>query len=470
MSLRSRIADYLLSAATPTERPTPGELAGYGRESVTEFGSTTARIGRFNPDTIGNSTYDAMERDGQVGAGLDLVALAATSAGWSVEGPDDVVSAYVAAALEPHYSRIMRNCAWTGYGRGCAPHEVVWERRDTTVELPDGGERVVSGWVPAKVKDLAPDGLTSILVDGYEEFAGYRVNTPSVIDVPAAKCFHYAHNMRYGNYWGEGKLRRAYEPWYRFQMLWDQSVRYMERMATPPVLVRFAPGTTDGTTHAATAAAIGAALTTSDMYATVPDAEQGMPRWDVEFKTDDKRSDMFIQMLNAHNAWKLRALLVPDTMFTQQANTGSLALSQTHFDVFLMAIEGLVAEVFAAINDQLVPRITAYTFGADVPAPHLVTPGLTDDTKAALYDLFAEAVRTSQASVDWDAIGDRLDIPTLAEDSATAPEELPESDEKASPEEPDAPEPDDEDADEELTLRPSLARLAAEIQTLRLRG
>jgi hypothetical protein len=109
-------------------------------------------------------------------------------------------------------------------------------------------------------------------------------------------------------------------------------------------------------------------------------------------------------------------LLIPDTIFSQSGITGSLALSATHLDSFLMGEDGILNEIVAAYNDQIVPRIVRYTFGPNAKIPMLVTQGLTDEAKIFASDLFKEAVRANQVAVEWDKVADRLGIPTNVDD------------------------------------------------------
>ena len=114
-------------------KPIEGEIAGHGGNGSigATFGDTAARIGTFNPSKVGFKTFAEMRRHFQVGAGTDLVAMPLMSMPWSVEG-DPLIAGYVQAVTKPIFSRMMRTAA-EAVLVGCAPHEVVWERRDTQV-------------------------------------------------------------------------------------------------------------------------------------------------------------------------------------------------------------------------------------------------------------------------------------------------------------------------------------------------
>lgn len=403
-------------------KPIEGEIAGHGGNGSigATFGDTAARIGTFNPSKVGFKTFAEMRRHFQVGAGTDLVAMPLMSMPWSVEG-DPLIAGYVQAVTKPIFSRMMRTAA-EAVLVGCAPHEVVWERRDTqVVDAEHAIDQTVTGWAPRKIKDIDPGSLTNILVDGLEEFAGYTLTVPPNGKLPAEKAFHVCHDGRYGNMWGEGRLRRAYEPWYRFMVIWDQAVRYMEKLATPPTIVYYVPGKSeDGTQNRDAALDVGAGITGEETHVAMPLSrnESGTweKAWDIDLLRDDQRGNMYLGMLEAHSKWMLRALLIPDTVFAQNAATGSLALSQTHADTYTDSVERIGRDIIDAYNVQVVPRIVRYTFGPDAPVPMLTTGGLTDEVRGFYAELLKAVLTTSGVNIAWDKVADRLDVPLVQEE------------------------------------------------------
>lgn len=443
-------------------QPKAGQGATHGSSTVAAvFGDVNARIGTYNPESISQATFVKMERHFQVRVGLSLIYLPLLTARWSVQGPDPVVNEYVTAAIRPLWRTIVRSAARTSCARGCAPHEVVWERRETTVEVPnqDTGElteQVISGWVPAKVKDIDPASLKAILVDGVEDFAGYEVGQPSGATLEATQCFHFANELQFGNFWGTSRLVGAYEPWYRQQLLWDFAMRYMERRGTPTTKVMFPPGNAaDGTANDKVAEAIATGLVTDDAAVWLPSAPPNTPGWDVGLMEDSQRSQGFLDMLNAHNAFILRAMMIPDKVFSQDGTVGSYSLAETHADMYLLGEDGLLLDIVDALNDQTIAAIVRYTFGPDAPIPTLETPGLSDDTRAYMGDLFKLLVQGGKVELDVNAMADALGLPT-AEDSSN-PDEEPENPEEppgevVEPEddqEPEEPEPEPEDIEQE---------------------
>lgn len=429
MSLRDRIALASRAlAGKPVATPPEGEAMSYGIGIVSsQFGDTEARIGSYRPNDVSLHTMHKMRRHYQVAAGADLVALPLMAAEFSLEG-DPRIAAYVHACTDRIWADILRGCA-NGVLTGCQPFEVVWER--ATTHINDDANSIdedMDGWRIANVKDIDPENISAILVDGLSEFQGYKAIVPNV-DVEAERTFHFAADVRYGNWWGQGRLTRAYNAWYRNEIIADQMLRYLDKLATPPAKVFFIPGKTEGASHREAADAIGAGFTGDETHfslplheITKPDGTKGYEKaWDVELLVDDQRGAMYLAALEHYNKAILRALLVPDTYFSQQGSSGARAMSETHFDVMMLGEEGILRNIIAAYNAQIVPRLVRYTFGPDAPIPTLVTIGLTDSTRDFFAELFKSAVTTGGVAIEWDKIADRLGVPTgQAADAAPA--------------------------------------------------
>ena len=350
---------------------------------------------------------------------------------WDVDGPDEVVREYVRACMEPVWSGLIRSCVRTGVNEGCAPHELVWQRTETTIttvdtETGDETDNTVAGWTLSKVKDIDPASLRSIWVNGLEEFDGYALTYPNT-DLPRDKCFHFATGVRFGNYWGEGRLVAAYDPWYQYRILTALYMRFMARRTTPAVHVEFPAGeSSDGTSNAETARAIATGFQ-SDATSAWTQSQEGADaaKWAINLIESGTVSSVPSAFLAGRKDMERRmmiALLTPEKILNGDA--GAFALAETHKDIWITGVEGTFAEIIEAVNKQIIPRIVRYTFG-DVPIPRIVPAGMSDSSRQYLGGLFTELVKSGKVTVDADAIAERVGVPTIVGESAqTEGEEL----------------------------------------------
>jgi len=432
-SLLTRLGNAALALADAqpeSKTPPEGEIAGHGSGAVASSyaGNVEADIGTYNPERVSFATMRKMQRDPTIKACMALSELALRFAPWDVDGGDPVHAEFVRSALSSVWGQIVKSCARTGAYEGCAAHEMVWQRTETHVVVPerrqsDGTiepavEQTVTGWTLAKVKDIDPASLASIRVNGLEEFIGYKLTYPA-INLDADKAFHYATNARFGNWWGEGRLPAVYDAWYAHRVLDTLYMRYMARKTTPAAHVEFPGGESgEGVPNSDVAARIaqGFQSDATSFWTEAGDVDQ--PGWSIKLIEDGQRAQVASAFLAGWKALEMRmmvGLLTPEKVLN--GDGGSNALSETHKDVWLLGVEGTFAEILDAINAQIVPRLIRYTFG-DVPVPRVVSPGLSDDKRAYLGTLFTELVKTGAVIVDGDSIAERIGVPTIAGETA----------------------------------------------------
>ncbi len=284
-------------------------------------------------------------------------------------------------------------------------------------------DEIVEGYRIAKFKPLSLKQVYSILMDGNENFAGFRCVSPNVdLKVEDGSCFLYVHNPwpSISPFYGQADLRRAYDAWYRKNFLDDCFMNYLQRFATPPVLVKFPEGSTGGVDNKTIADGIALSLSSGGaVTASIPVSDPTSPQWSIEIVTPTAGSnghDVYQVALDYYNTQILRGMLMGDKTATTSGGASGMnagAIAETHFDVFVMGEQGLLQEVMTAINKQIVPLIVRYTFGEDEPSPQVESFGIADKDKDKMMDLLAAALRGGASTVELDvaALAERYGVP-----------------------------------------------------------
>ena len=289
-------------------------------------------------------------------------------------------------------------------------------------------EEDIEGWKFAKFKPLSLKQVYAILIDGQENFCGFRCVTPNVdLRVEDSACFLFSHNPwpSISAFWGRPDGRRVYDAWYRKQYLEDCYVQYLQRFATPVTTIKYPEGETrTGDQNKDIADGIGLLLTQGGAATVSIPQREGLDvaQWGIEFQEAANAEDLYEKALLYYNTQMFRGMLIPDRMVTGEGATGSYAMSKTHRDVFMMAEDGLMAEVLNAINKQLVPLIVSNTFGEDVPMPQIVSTGLSEQKQMMLEQVLLAVLggKAQATDIDMDALADNLGIPLAQQDlSAT---------------------------------------------------
>jgi len=372
------------SLSSKPARPSTVEITRYG-------GRTALDAGGPKPGAVPVRILKKMRVDAQIALGLSAVKAPVTGVSWWAASRNEEAARFVEAALSPVWTQILRtSLASVDFGFQAA--EKVWEVRDVEYDFA-GGRRLRRGAVIRKLRDLDPEGVT-ITVDDRGDFAGVRTGESFI---PAEKSFVMTLEKEWGNLYGRGRLEAAYEPWYWGSVMYMFANRYFERKGDPAIIGRApAEERTDAEGNRVRtldeAARVISSLR-SGGTAVFPDErdESGNLRWAFEYLVDDKRADMFIAYIEHLQVMKLRAILVPERMMTQDSSTGSYAMASEHTETFLRNEEGLLSEIIEHVNRYIVRPLVEFNFGAGVEV-RIETGGVRRKNEALLKEILFKVI------------------------------------------------------------------------------
>jgi hypothetical protein len=115
--------------------------------------------------------------------------------------------------------------------------------------------------------------------------------------------------------------------------------------------------------------------------------------WGVSYLSDDKRGEMFLNAIDHLDTAILRALWIPERAITQ-GGSGSYSMASVHADLFLMAELGLVNDIEAAIDEQIIPLLIQGNFKPEERRPcYFKMDSMDWNRKIALKEIFMEVLR-----------------------------------------------------------------------------
>lgn len=365
-------------------------------------------MGVYNPDEIPVSTYSKMKTDSQVGLGLAVIKLPLLSLARNVECEDNDVAEFVDNSLDLIWNRMMKSML-TAVEYGFASHEKVWWRFPMDVYSTSSTGRRKTHFrglaeVYKKLKAHYPETVKIRVDKNTGDFLGIVQDVGGgdpPVSLDKSKCFFFALEDDFGNYYGGSRLKQAYKPWYWKEVMYQFMLRYFERRGSPPTKVTFPPGINrdaagDEVDNAEIALQIGQSLVENSVV-TVPYEETKDGRdtmWKVEYLQDDRRGPMFIECINHLETQILRGLLVPERTVTQDISTGSYSMAATHAEAFLLEQAGLVQSIEAAINEQVIPPLVQFNFKPKSWLPCRVhIEEVQHDRKRLLKEIYIELIR-----------------------------------------------------------------------------
>ena len=353
----------------------------------------------------GFQAYMDMREDDQVKAALKFKKLTVTSSGWQVEKPEEIKG-------EDVYTNLVKECFDNMPGRfddalqqmmtaldfGVSYTEKIYE-----MEGPIAVLRALKTRDPRPFQfDIDPFGnVLNIVQQGVDS------------KLPLAKFIVFTYQSEFGNPYGKPDLDAAYDPyWYKLNF-WQFIGCMLERYGVPPAIMLYNAAAFD----AGQIGNIKNILTNlqAPTNALIPrptkdDLELMFP------EVSGQVSTAFIPALQECDRRIARALLMPGLLgMTSDAETGSLARSQTHFDVFMLVVEELRNSLQNAVQEQIVDQLCELNFPKRACGwPQFKFIPLTEGDTAALFTQWRELVGAGvvkSTAADEAVIRARLEMP-----------------------------------------------------------
>jgi SPP1 gp7 family putative phage head morphogenesis protein len=308
--------------------------------------------------------FDAILLDEQVGAALAFKKLAVLSTGWKVESPpgkpeDWEVTKFVRDNLETMHGsfkdalRQMLTC----FDYGFSVTEKIYEKIDGKLYL-----RRLQTVAPHDVR-FKTDEFGVLL--GLSQQGNRDPIAQGNVDartIPLDKLMIFSWEAQFGNWYGRSDLERAHRAW----LMKDQSYVWLgmmlERYGVPPILIDYDGTTVKDDVQTKLVAAFRAFQ--SGLAALIPRGEKSDSLKVTTIEMAGQVSSVFVPSINLNDQHIAKAILMPGLLgLTADATEGSLARSNTHFDVFLMVCDfarELLSEI--VIQEQLVRQLVDFNF------------------------------------------------------------------------------------------------------------
>lgn len=408
---------------------------------------------QYNPSVLvtrkGMAVFDEMRRDDQIKAALLFKKHAVIATGWEIVSPkgeaedweitqfvDDELT-HIAGTLD---SILLEMLSALDYGYSVT--EKVFRQTE--------GNMI--GYASLKTRkphsfEFESDEFGNLTQNGLwqETPTGIRKLDPS-------KFVIYSYQKEFSNWYGTSDLESAYRAWWTKDNAYKWLAMYLERFGVPPLFMFYDPKKYTAPQQDALQTVL-QNLQASTVGLIPRTHKDSIEPWSPEIAT--QVSSVFMPSLDMFNQDIARALLMPGLLgMTPDKGTGSFARAKVHFDVFVMMVEYLRAEVAETImNEQIVRPLVDLNFAVDQDKyPTFKLLPLTDEIRVDLLKTWAELVN---AGVVLSTFEDEQHIRGITEfpkrdedDEALSPPELPE-DEDQEDDHPDQDEGDDDEKSEE---------------------
>jgi len=272
--------------------------------------------------------------------------------------------------------------------------------------------------------------------DGYVQGSAYlgqstspnNMNLPGDIEIPVEKSFMWGKGQE-NSLWGTSDLDAVYEYWYWLELLSGYYMRYLEKLATPPMIGYAPPGTTysrDENKQVENLSWLAEMLARLQDGMAIVFPSQYDPNsrnrlWDASEMALSSRGDLYNTAISWLELALFKGMFVPDKPVSHgsgtQGNFGSYAMADIQFEAFLVGEEWDLISIVKNIQKYIIRPLLDYNFGIKTADAKIVYPPLSREIKQRVYDVFLQLVdgHPDFDSINFIEIADELGIPVYSE-------------------------------------------------------
>lgn len=383
-------------------------------------------VAGFTPEWVGLRDIESMRVDPQLVLGLACLKapIVNTSRYFLHPSGDDRVDGLVRAVVRKSLCYLINTCL-LALDYGFVAAEKVWGAENTRLEAPDGttSGMIRKAIVPVELNQLAPANV-EVRTQKTGRFSGVRFDS---VDLAPSQLLYLTYRGEFNRIHGDSLLRPAYVPWRFASVIHKLWGRFCERFALgvwkgrAPGRDVQAPGSTSDDPKNVPALKAMSTLLLSLMGSgsiALPSEydANGNPVWDAELVESTREGTVFSEAAQFFNALKLRAILVPERVVTQDVLTGSHSMASAHAEVFFLMLDQIVDTlVLEPINAQWIRPIVTANFGSDVRAPRLAAARLSREQRGMLFELLKGLTGSPLDRVTGQprSLSHAIDVPTL---------------------------------------------------------
>jgi phage gp29-like protein len=346
--------------------------------------------------------YEKMMNDGQVKAGLDMIKLSATARGYTVTG-DDAESKKYADFINENFEMIRGNIedvlgemlTALEYGFSCT--EKVFEQKDGKIMLK-------------KMKVLNPHSVR-VKTDRFGDIVYVKQRIGSkVIRIPASKIIWYTNDKKFGDPYGTSALRTVYKHWFIKDKMYRFANIAYERYGTP-LLVGQVQDAKDVAKMRDLLRKIngmtGLAVSGGDKV----EAIQG------------SNAD-FVGYIEHHDRKIMESMLVPPMMLgVSRGQSGSYALTNNQFDVFIFRLQALQRDLKALIEEEIIRPLIDLNFPNVRRYPAFNFKPITKEDSEKMSRVFTAMITAGVVAPTEEWIREELGFPAMDKETKKAMEE-----------------------------------------------
>lgn len=347
--------------------------------------------------------------------GLNFIKLGLASVPPVFESSDEKVKEIVQAVFKRFWQRLITE-ALECLEFGWKPAEILWCVDSVSYTIGDNDkEEIFEGTILKCPKGLDPETVHLLTYPDTGRLAGfeqYGINEKILNE--DNKSLVFTHMLESGHYYGISALEPAYPYWFDGNLNRQFHMRWLERKGVGILKGIYPSGKTE-----VDGADVDNQDIILDLLASVIEGrvvslpskrdDNGNLLWDIEFLSDEDKTDPFINRAKYIDESILRALIIPEKALTQ-GEIGARASVEAYQDLFLERKENLLATIIQTIDEDLLQPFVNYNFG-DKTEVHVYPGEISGNSKELAGKFVEKLIDKDKVKIKTSWLIDKTSVP-----------------------------------------------------------
>ncbi|NOV01355.1 phage portal protein family protein [Paenibacillus planticolens] len=385
-----------------------------------------------NPDSSNLLDYERMlDTDETIAAGIEFMILSTLiKLDRYTNEKNPGIEEFVNQCLEGMQGTFIESCEdilsalWAGY----SGTEIVWKPEGSRIVLD-----YLATYHPRTVF-FNIDPVTGRLASD-EPITQYRWFSGSPVRIPKNKAIVFSHNARFGNWYGTSQLRRLRKNWLLKDPVLKMWVNAVDKFGTPLTAALVPDGDIRDPDNPTRPNGEENLISNVEYMARVLSNLQNGTGIAMAAGTGEDKSDIkslfgggagmgeaFHSLVTYLNKMMFRGLLVPSLIFDEGQKSGSYALGQSHFDMYMLMLDKIFKKLKEVLLEQLVRPLVEMNYGPQKEWGDFPEREMNDDDVQKLSGIFLQLTNAgymdSTADEDFQHVRSTVGLPERKQSAA----------------------------------------------------
>jgi SPP1 gp7 family putative phage head morphogenesis protein len=357
--------------------------------------------------------YKKMRKYPMCWMGLNFIKLGLPDVPFVLECDDKKIKSITEKMLKKVWKKLMRE-ALEKVDFGFKAMELRYEKGKLNYLDENDNKETFEGVLFRSPKGLDGETIDILIEKEDGSFRGFRQNSEIDVLVKDRKALLFTHNLESGQYYGISSLEPIFPFWYDANLNRQFHMRWLERKGTGFFKGIYPTGTKKLSEGEMDNQDIMLNLLDSIVegnVVSIPSSrdDKGNLLWDIQFMSDEDKTDPFIARQKHIDEMILKGLVIPEKALTQ-GEIGARSSIEAFQDMFVQLKQEILDVTVDTIDKYMLPNFIELNFGKDIEI-HVSAGKLDDNSKETAGKIVETLLQKDKIGIQQQWIIDKTGIP-----------------------------------------------------------